>query len=229
MQPHTRCGSTVIWGIQPSVRTPSSLPGVVADAYAEVAPLARLTVTTSEWDGRTLWAYDDPSGGVVYPDADAMTTVGLTDTPALVHQHPSAGPSAGAALRRIVLRDIGRDLGVTLQAAGGHLTAADKAAVKAACTQATSRAPSSRAQTRTSVAPIANAPAAAHADASATPSRVAHVDGPTIALSIDMVVVGALVVAAGCATGPLRKLSGRLPRLHLPRLRRRPSKADTGK
>jgi len=156
-KPWTACGGTITWGIQASPGNPETLPAVIGGAYAEIAPLAGWTTILREPDmagiATVRWAWDDPGAGAVTGDVDTSDINGMTNITARVHGHSRTGPSAGPALKSLVLKDIGRDMGLTLQAVTGHLTKADRVAVKAVCAaQKASSTPSASSTSRTSCA-----------------------------------------------------------------------------
>lgn len=143
-KPWTACGSTVTFVAMQSHGAPDGVAAAVAAAYAEVGPVAGLTVMVESGgnpgSATASWAWSDPLAGITYPDGDTSDVNGMSGVEARVHQHSATAPMSGPALKTLLLRDIGRDLGLPrLQATGGHLTKADKTALKAACkAQATS-------------------------------------------------------------------------------------------
>lgn len=145
--PHIRCGDKVTWTVWRSGGTPEAAEAAIAAAYTEInAAGANLTirVAADPLDGTatSVSTWDDPGAGIVHAEGDAEDVNAGTGVTALVHHHSATGPSAGPALKALAVLDVGREFGLTWQATGGHLTKADRAALKAACSTSATQASS---------------------------------------------------------------------------------------
>jgi len=172
-KPWVSCGSTVTWAVQPSPGTPESAKAAIGAAYAEVAAVTGLTVMVQVDGGpgtaTTVMAWDNPGSGVVYAAGSTASDVNaMTGVEARVHYFSQAGPNAGPALETLILKAITQDENVAVKATGGHLTKADKVALKASC--------------KAKATPALSTPApAAGSNVTAAPDGAAKADVPATA------------------------------------------------